>query len=158
MKEDNRTIHIENHVLMQEIIRMFNELGKESATLTVRGYSMRPFLEDRRDKVILAPPRKPEIGDVVLAKIAENRYAMHRVIKIENEIYTMQGDGNPTYMSETFREADIVGIAQAFIRKGKVITTTSTTWRIYSATWRILKPLRRILLAIYRRIHKNKTI
>ena len=150
MKEDNRTIHIENHVLMQEITRMFNELGKENATLTVRGYSMRPFLEDRRDKVILAPPRKPEI--------AKNRYAMHRVIKIENEIYTMQGDGNPTYMSETFREADIVGIAQAFIRKGKVITTTSTTWRIYSATWRILKPLRRILLAIYRRIHKNKTI
>ena len=158
MKEHNRTIHIENHVLMQEITRMFNELGKENATLTVRGYSMRPFLEDRRDKVILAPPRKPEIGDVVLAKIAKNRYAMHRVIKIENEIYTMQGDGNPTYMSETFREADIVGIAQAFIRKGKVITTTSTTWRIYSATWRILKPLRRILLAIYRRIHKNKTI
>ena len=158
MKEHNKTIHIENHALMQEIIRMFNELGKDSVTFTVRGYSMRPFLEDRRDKVILAPPRKPEIGDVVLAKIAENRYAMHRVINIKEGIYTMQGDGNPTYMSETFREADVIGIAQAFIRKGKVVQTSSTTWRIYSATWRMLKPLRRILLAIYRRIHKNKTI
>ena len=151
MKE--RSVQIDNHTLMQEITRMFNEFGKESVTLTVRGYSMRPFLEDSRDKVILAPPHKPNVGDVVLARIAENRYAMHRVIKFENGIYTMQGDGNPTYMKEEFTDADIIGVAQAFIRKGKVVTTTSTTWRTYSATWKVLKPLRRILLAVYRRIN-----
>ena len=66
MKEASRTIHINNHLLMQEITRMFNEQNKESVTFIVRGYSMRPFLEDRRDKVVLAAPRVPVIGDVVL--------------------------------------------------------------------------------------------
>ena len=152
MKEQSRTVHIDNHLLMQEISRMFNEAGKQSVTIVVRGYSMRPFLEDRRDKVILTPPRKPNIGDVVLARIAENRYAIHRVIKIENDTYTMQGDGNPTHMKEEFTDADIIGIAQAFIRKGKHITTSSFTWRGYSFIWRILKPLRRIILGVYRRV------
>ena len=156
MKGESRTVQIENHMLMQEITRMFNELGKESVTFTVRGYSMRPFLEDCRDKVILTPPRKPHTDDVVLARIDEKRYAMHRVIKVEKDKYTMQGDGNPTYMKEVFCEADIIGIADAFIRKGKTVTTQSTTWRAYSAAWRILKPFRRILLAVYRRTRSTQ--
>ena len=152
MKEENRTLHIENNLLVQEITRMFNELGKQSITIVVRGYSMRPFLEDRRDKVILVPPRTPKRGDVVLARTGDNRYALHRVIKAENGTYTMQGDGNPTYMQEEFTDADIIAVAQAFIRKGKLITTESITWRGYSFIWRISKPFRRILLGVYRRV------
>lgn len=152
MKEENRTLHIENNLLVQEITRMFNELGKQSITIVIRGYSMRPFLEDRRDKVILVPPRMPKRGDVVLARTEDNRYALHRVIKAENGTYTMQGDGNPTYMQEEFTDADIIAVAQAFIRKGKLITTESITWRGYSFIWRISKPFRRILLGVYRRV------
>ena len=154
MKEETRRIQIqiENYLLMQEITRMFNEQGKKSVTFTVRGYSMRPFLEDRRDKVILAPPRQPQIGDVVLAAIGDKVYALHRVIKIKDGVYTMQGDGNPTYMTETFRNADIIGIADGFIRKGKIVRTDSALWRGYSYIWKILKPFRRIILAVYRRV------
>ena len=152
MKENHNLIQVENHLLMQEITRMFNEKGKQSVTIVVRGYSMRPFLEDRRDKVILTPPRTPRVGDVVLAAIGEKVYALHRVIKIENGIYTMRGDGNPLSMKEQFREADIIGIAQAFIRKGKVIPTAGIKWQAYSFVWKMLTPFRRILLAIYRRI------
>lgn len=131
---------------------MFRTMGKESVTITVRGYSMRPFLEDRRDKVILTPPHKPDIGDVVLAWTNKGMYALHRVTGFENGVYTMQGDGNPKQMKEQFTDADIIGIAQAFVRKGKVYETTGWTWRIYSAAWSFLKPFRRILLAIIRRI------
>ena len=152
MKGNHNLIQVENHLLMQEITRMFNEKGKQSVTFVVRGYSMRPFLEDRRDKVILTPPRTPRVGDVVLAAIGEKVYALHRVIKIENGIYTMRGDGNPLSMKEQFREADIIGIAQAFIRKGKVIPTAGIRWQVYSFIWKMLTPFRRILLAIYRRI------
>ena len=152
MKGNHNLIQVENHLLMQEITRMFNEKGKQSVTFVVRGYSMRPFLEDRRDKVILTPPRTPRVGDVVLAAIGEKVYALHRVIKIENGIYTMRGDGNPLSMKEQFRQADIIGIAQAFIRKGKVIPTAGIKWQVYSFIWKMLTPFRRILLAIYRRI------
>ena len=142
---------VNNHLFMQEITRAFRD-GKKSVTFVVRGFSMRPFLEDGRDKVILVPPREPKIGDVVLAEVREQIYALHRVIKIEDGLYTMRGDGNPLQMTEQFTQEKIVGIADAFIRKGKRVGTDSRKWRFYSATWNALKPLRRILLAIYRRI------
>ena len=47
---------VNNHLFMQEITRAFNS-GKKSVTFVVRGFSMRPFLEDGRDKVIWLPSR-----------------------------------------------------------------------------------------------------
>jgi hypothetical protein len=152
MSEAIRHKRVDNHLFMQEIKRMFNEEGKKSVTFVVRGYSMRPFLEDARDKVVLIPPRTPKKGDVVLAEVNERRYALHRVIKIENGIYTMRGDGNPLWMTEQFTYDKIVGTAQAFIRKGRKEEVTGLKWRCYSVIWKMLTPIRRILLAIYRRI------
>lgn len=152
MNEQIKQRRVNNHLFMQEITRMFRQEGKKSVTFIVRGFSMRPFLEDGRDKVVLVPPREPKIGDVVLAEISEKRYALHRVIKVENGIYTMRGDGNPLSMTEQFTQDKIIGLADGFIRKGKFVSTDSRQWRCYSAVWNILKPLRRILLAIYRRI------
>lgn len=154
MKEEPAGItrQVDNHIFMQEIRRMFNQQNRKSVTFVVKGVSMHPFLESGRDKVVLAPPRKPQIGDVVLAEVMKERYALHRVIKIENGTYTMRGDGNPLWMKETFTEKDIVGIAEAFIRKGETVPTDSRKWRCYSAFWKAMTPLRRILLAIYRRI------
>ena len=142
---------VNNHLFMQEIRRAFRD-GKKSVTFVVRGFSMRPFLENGRDKVILTPPREPKVGDVVLAEVREQTYALHRVIKIENGTYTMRGDGNPLRMTEQFTQDKIVGIADGFIRKGKEVSTGSRKWKFYSAVWNALKPLRRILLAIYRRL------
>lgn len=153
MTKNRRQVKIENHLLMQEIKKLF-ETGKESVTFIVRGYSMRPFLEHERDKVVLAPPHTPKIGDIVLAEYAEERYALHRVIKKEGEKYIMRGDGNPLEMKETFTKEQIIGVAKAFIRKGKVVSTNGRRWRIYSYIWNILKPIRRILLAVHRRIIK----
>ena len=152
MNEQIKQKRVNNHLFMQEITRMFRQEGKKSVTFIVRGFSMRPFLEDGRDKVVLVPPREPKIGDVVLAEISEKRYALHRVIKVENGIYTMRGDGNPLRMTEQFTQDKIIGLADGFIRKGKFVSTDSRQWRCYSAVWNLLKPLRRILLAIYRRI------
>lgn len=131
---------------------MFNQEGKKSVTFIVRGVSMHPFLGNGRDKVILVPPRKPKLGDVVLAEVMEKRYALHRVIAIKDGVYTMQGDGNPKRMKEYFTEDKIIGIADGFIRKGKYVSINSRKWRTYSTFWKLAKPFRRILLAIYRRI------
>ena len=152
MKDGIIQKRVNNHLFMQEITRMFREKGKKSVTFVVRGFSMRPFLENGRDKVILAPPREPQLGDVVLAEVREQTYALHRVIKIEDRVYTMRGDGNPLQMTEQFTYDKIIGIADGFIRKGKKVNVTDRKWRFYSAMWKALKPLRRILLAIYRRI------
>lgn len=149
------TRKVENHAFMNEIRKAFGEDGVKSVTFVVRGFSMQPFLWNGRDKVVLTPPRKPQIGEVVLAEVLEKRYALHRVISIKDGVYTMQGDGNPTWMTESFTEKDIVGIASAFIRKGKHVSVDSRKWHWYSTVWMRTRPLRRIILGIYRRIYKN---
>ena len=152
MNEQIKQKRVNNHLFMQDITCMFRQEGKKSVTFIVRGFSMRPFLEDGRDKVVLSPPREPKIGDVVLAEISEKRYALHRVIKVENGIYTMRGDGNPLWMKERFTEENIVGVADAFIINGKTVPTAGSRWRNCSRFWKLMTPMRRILLAIYRRI------
>ena len=149
MKDGIIQKRVNNHLFMQEITRVFREQGKKSVTFIVRGFSMRPFLEHERDKVILAPPREPKIGDVVLAEVREQTYALHRVIKIENGTYT----DFPGELYCARKDSPlIIGVADGFVRKGKAISTNSRKWRCYSAIWGALKPFRRILLAIYRRI------
>lgn len=154
MKEEapGITRQIDNHSFMQEIRRLFAEQNMKSVTFVVKGVSMHPFLESGRDKVVLVPPRIPKIGDVVLAEVQKETYALHRVIRIEDGVYTMRGDGNPLWMKETFTQEKIVGIADAFIRKGKPVPVSGRKWRCYSAFWKAMTPIRRILLAIFRRI------
>ena len=143
---------VDNHLFMQEIRRQFNEGGKKSVTFVVRGISMHPFIESDRDKVILAPPRTPQIGDVVLAEVQKETYALHRVISIKDGIYTIRGDGNPLWMKEQFTEENIVGVADAFIINGKTVPIAGSRWRNCSRFWKLMMPMRRLLLAIYRRI------
>ena len=152
-----KKVKVENHAFMQEVVRQFREKGRKSVTFVVYGVSMHPFLDSGRDKVILTPPQPPQTGQVVLAEIAPQRYALHRIIKIEGDTITMQGDGNPLWMTEKFTTDKIVGTATAFVRKGKTIGTGSRTWRYYSAAWHTLRPIRRYLLSFYRRIIKPLT-
>ncbi len=150
-----KKIHVKNEVFIEEIRRMLQNEGRKSVTFIVRGVSMRPFLEHERDKVILTAPQPPAVGQVVLAEFRDKIYAMHRIIKIEGDKITMRGDGNLLKQTETFTTDRIIGTAEAFIRKGKYVSTKSRKWRIYSALWQTLAPIRRILLAIDRRIFKK---
>jgi hypothetical protein len=130
---------------------MLRSGNHKSVTFVVRGNSMNPFLVCGRDKVILVPPQKPIVGQVVLAEFKPKVYALHRIIKIEDNKITMRGDGNLLSQKEIFEESNIVGTAEAFIRKGEKIDTDSTKWRIYSTVWHWLRPIRRLLLSFYRR-------
>lgn len=130
---------------------MLRSGNHKSVTFVVRGNSMNPFLVCGRDKVILVPPQKPTVGQVVLAEFKPKVYALHRIIKIEGNKITMRGDGNLLSQKEIFEESNIVGTAEAFIRKGEKIDTDSIKWRIYSTVWHWLRPIRRLLLSFYRR-------
>ena len=138
-----------NDVIIPEIARLLDE--GHSVTLTLRGVSMRPFLEDGRDKAILTKPSKPvRVGDVVLAEVSSRRYALHRIVKIVGSLVTMRGDGN--LATEQFDASKVLGIARCFYRKGRKRPdyTTGWKWRIYSAVWTALLPVRRYLLFAYR--------
>ncbi len=151
-KESKNIIHIDNIPFYGEIKQMLRNRVCNSVTIVARGNSMRPFLEDHRDKIVLSAPLPPQKGQVVLAEVVPGRFVLHRITKIEGKSITMRGDGNALSQTETFNADDIIGTATMFIRKGKEIGIDSRTWRAYSAIWAFLSPLRRILLAIYRRI------
>ena len=151
MKEVNK--EIPNKILIGEIRNALQQ--GHTATLRVKGVSMRPFLETLRDKVVLAPPQREKIqtGDVVLAAISKDIFVLHRVTKREGERLTLRGDGN-VYGTEECTISDVIGIVTGFYRKGrnKPDSVESKKWRIYSRLWPSSPLLRRIILAVWRRV------
>ena len=148
-----RVIEVPNHLLIAEIKKALN--SGHSATLRVKGYSMRLYLESGRDIVKLNPiqPAEIKVRDVVLAEVAPAHYVLHRVIKRNGRQLVLMGDGN-IRGTECCNDSDVVGIATAFYRKGrkKPDRTDGLKWRVYSRIWLALKPFRRIILGVYRRI------
>ena len=60
-------IQFSNAEFIPEIVRLLKE--GHTVTLNLKGFSMRPFLEDNRDKALLTKPLNPKVGDAVLAEI-----------------------------------------------------------------------------------------
>ena len=91
---ETRKIEVPNDILISEIKRAI-EQGK-TATFRVKGYSMRPFLDNNRDivKIEHITPEAISVRDVVLAEIEPKQYVLHRVISRTDNQLTLKGDGN----------------------------------------------------------------
>lgn len=145
-----QTKQFANAILLPEVVKFLNE-GK-TVTLRLKGYSMRPFLENNRDKALLVKPSKIAVGDPVLAEISPKHYVLHRIIKIEGNDVTLMGDGNLGV--EYCKKENIVGAVIGFYRKDRknLDRTDGWKWKLYSKVWMTLRPLRRYLLAFYRKL------
>ncbi len=130
------------------VIQQLESCVGKTVTLPLRGRSMRPFLEDGRDKALLVAAKDVEIavGDAVLAEIQEKRFVLHRIIKIDGNRVTLRGDGNLS--NEYCLMSDVKAKAIGFFRKGReqADSTEGGKWRCYSWWWTRLYPLRRYLL------------
>lgn len=133
-----------NDVLLPFVVEQLK--AGHTATLPLRGRSMRPFLEDERDKALLQIVDKYEEGDAVLAEINKGHFVLHRIIKIEGTNVTLRGDGN--LANEYCQLADLRAKAIGFYRKGRnaLDSCDGLKWRIYSWWWTRLYPIRRYLL------------
>lgn len=143
-----------NSELIPEVISLLEE--GHTVTLPLRGYSMRPFLEDNRDKALLIP----KVGMPVLAEIEEKHFVLHRIVSINGEDVVLRGDGN--IGTERCKLSDVKAEAIGFYRKGReqIDKTNGLKWCLYSFLWTKLTPLmvRRYILAAYRRIVKTENI
>ena len=140
-------MRIENDILIPELARLLSE--EKEVRFTPSGVSMRPFIEGDKDSVVLAPlGRLPKIGDILLARVTgyagRRTYVLHRLIRIESEIYILQGDGNLSG-EEQCRLEDIIGRVIR-IESPKGSRKPLTRGRI----WHALLPVRGFLLKIYR--------
>ena len=147
MSNNNSSINViqlDNAAFLPHVAALINE--GHTITLPLRGRSMRPFLEDGRDKALLAAPTDIAMGDAVLAEIRPGHYVLHRIIGINGEHITLRGDGNLT--NEYCDKKDIRAKAIGFYRKGrtKLDSVSGFKWRSYSVVWTWLMPIRSYLL------------
>ena len=150
-----RHLDIDNRTFIPQIIDLLND--GHSVTINLRGFSMRPFLEDRRDKALLVKAKDVNVGDVVLTKVSTGQYVLHRIIRIDGNEITLRGDGNLNV--EQCEKKDVYGFAKGFFRNGhkEMDSTSGRKWRIYSFIWTRIFCIRRYLLYIYR-IHRKISI
>ena len=141
------TLELPNEILLKEVRTLIAD--GHDVTLRVRGVSMRPFLEDRRDKIVLTRAQDVKVGDAVLAEIAPGKYVFHRIVKIVGERVTLKGDGN-IYGTEECGLADIAASTKWLIRKGCYYSPKGRAWRWYSVLWPQWSFARRVLLKLYR--------
>lgn len=141
-------VTVPNETLLPEIARMVQE--GMSVTLRGKGNSMLPFIVGGRDSIVLRKADSLQTGDIVLAEIAEKRYVLHRIIALDGERITLMGDGNLNG-TEQCDPCRVLAKAVKIIRNGCFIDTDSRGERRRAALWRTLRPVRRWLLAVYRR-------
>ena len=134
---------VANQVLLEDAAALMKE-GRE-VNFTPLGSSMLPFIRGGKDSVVLRKMPDVEVGDIVLVRMEGPRYVLHRIIEKDGKNITLMGDGNLAG-TEKCTVDDVLGTVTAVLKAKRRITPGKGRW------WRALKPIRRYLLAIYRRI------
>lgn len=144
-----RKVTVANEELLSEVVKLLSE--GNSVTIKAKGNSMLPFIVGDRDSVVLQRKDTFAIGNIVLAKIAPKHYVLHRIMQMNDDNVSLMGDGNLKGI-EKCSTSNVCGYAIAIIHKGKEIDCNSKKELLKAKIWRTLLPIRRYLLAIYRRI------
>lgn len=140
-----------NAIMLGEVSSMLEE--GHSVVIPTKGNSMLPFIVGERDSVNLVKMQEVSVGDIVLARLPADHYVLHRVWAVDGGDVTLMGDGN-LRGCETCRIEDIKGTAvQILKKKDKVVDCRSQRSLRQARIWRGLLPVRRWLLAIYRRTY-----
>ncbi len=134
-----------NEVILNQVERMIGD--GVTVTLKVKGRSMLPFIVGERDSVRLEPLADIAVGDILLAKLDDGNFVIHRAYAIDGDHITLMGDGNIIYPEHCSRSQIIAIVTRVITPRGE-INPYSMQLRIASKLWRVLLPLRLYLLKI----------
>ena len=136
--------------VIEEAVRLVQE--GVTVTFPVTGQSMLPFIIGGKESVILHAPGLTAVGDVVLAWVDGCRYVVHRIIRIDGDRVTLMGDGNVKGTEHCLLKDVKARVTHVVDAKDKTHYLYNR-WRMLGAkVWYWLRPIRRYLLAIYRRL------
>ena len=140
---------ISDDKIIEEAVRFVRE--GLSVTLAVKGSSMLPFILGGRESVVLTQPGDVRRGDVVLARIDGRRFVLHRVMDVSGDRVELMGDGNIAGR-EVCTLDDVLARADEVVgADGRHRRLDSKGSRAAARLWRFLLPVRRWILAVYRR-------
>ena len=145
-------LELSNELFFAEVEQLISQ--GESVTITIKGNSMRPWLQNSKHKVIVRPLANSILqrGDIALFRY-KGKHILHRVVKIENDKITFSGDGNIGIKEQASKD-DVIALVESIITpSGRVIECNSNEWKTKSKLWLALpKFTRRIILGILRRL------
>lgn len=146
----NQHLVIPNDIFFSEVEKHLAE-GK-SVVFPVKGYSMLPFIKNGEDSVELVRCKGLEVGDIALAHLPNGAYVLHRVWDMKGDKVILMGDGNISGREYCLR-GDVLGVAVRILKRdGRVIECNDPSYLKKVKLWRRLLPIRRYILAIYRRL------
>lgn len=127
----------------------FEEYIREHGKLvyTNVGDSMKPLLTQNRDLLIVSqkPDSRLKKYDVPLYKRDNGQYVLHRILKVRDKDYVMCGD-NRWQREYGITDRHIIGVMTGIVRKGKEISVTNVSYKIYVHLWCDLFYLRAAVL------------
>ena len=123
--------------------------------LVVTGNSMFPTLKHKRDSVVLVSQSKRGIkkGEIVFIQRDSGEYILHRVYKLYDEYFIMNGDNQQ--WCEKVRFDQVIAVVKKIVRKDKEISCDNNLYKLYVSTWIILKNHRNKIYKIYSYIRKK---
>ena len=125
----------------------------ERFELSVTGFSMLPLLGRPGDTIIVRRTTECEdiVGRIAMFRGSQHNIIVHRVLRINEGIVTLKGDGNP-HLEERTPRSEIIGVVESIHRGKKIIDCTSKSWRRKEKMW-LATPiiLKKYILAIMRR-------
>ena len=123
------------------------------AVLCVTGNSMLPLWRDRHNNVVLTAcdANELKVGDIPLYRRENGQYVLHRIIKVNEDSFDLLGDAQWNIEKELPKKCVIAVAKGYYTEKGEYIACDSKKHKRYFAFWNSLLPMRRWILAVYRR-------
>ncbi len=123
---------------------------------TTSGWSMKPMLRDRRDRIVLLPVGDRELKkwDLPMYRRPDGKYVLHRIIGVREDHYIIRGDN--TYQKERVPKEWVLGYVSEFYRGDRHVKADSRSYRFYAATWNLIYPIRRVWWGIREVLSKIK--
>lgn len=116
------------------------------------GTSMLPLLRQRRDIIEIRPLQgRAKRYDTVLYR-RDNKYILHRVLKVRPKDYVICGDHN-IWREYGITDDQILGVMTRVIRDGKSIYPTEWKYKFYVHLWCDFYPIRVAILYVKMLFH-----
>lgn len=148
-----KTVDIYEYMaVLKDILAMGRDVN-----LRVSGWSMTPFLADKRDTIIVSPKTEPlKRGDMVFYQRENGQYIMHRIHHIDQEgMLYIVGDAQ-TEIEGPVDARQVFGVVKKVIRKGKLIDEKDFWWKFFEKVWIRMVPLRSVFRKVYEWFRKDK--
>ena len=142
----NNKLVFRNSIMFSEVAKLISE-GK-SVTMRVKGNSMLPFIKNG-DTIKLVKIDSLKLYDIVLARIDDEQYVLHRIIRIKDNQLLLMGDGN-LKGCERCKVEDVLALAAIKVNDKKEYDFRSDSHLKKARIWNFLLPIRRYLLFIYK--------